>query len=136
VLRDAGHAVIASDVCDYGGLHFVRDFLTETAMPVGCQCILTNPPFRSIEPFVAHALELSPLVIMLARWAFSESERRTPILENCGLSRIHCFRKRLLMLHRDGWQGRKANSGMAFCWMIWDRSHTGPTVVDHISWER
>src|SRR5437016_12455025 len=29
VLRDHGHAVIASDIHDYGGLHFVGDFLTQ-----------------------------------------------------------------------------------------------------------
>ena len=74
-------------------------------------------------------------MIMLARLAFYESARRTPILENCGLARIHCFRKRLPMLHRDGWEGRKANSGMAFCWMVWDSNHIGPTVIDRISWE-
>jgi hypothetical protein len=133
VLRAHGHAVIASDIVDYGGLHFVRDFLTEPAMPTGCKCVLTNPPFRFAQLFIEHALKLSPLVIMLARWAFYESERRTPILESCGLARIHCFRKRLPMMHRDSWQGRTANSGMAFAWFVWDRSHTGPTVVDRIS---
>jgi hypothetical protein len=136
VLRDHGHAVIASDVYDYGGLHFVGDFLAQEKMPAGCDCILTNPPFRFIEAFVARATALSPLVIMLARLAFYESERRTPILENCGLARIHCFRKRLPMLHRDGWEGRKANSGMAFAWFCWDCAHRGPTTIDRISWER
>jgi hypothetical protein len=137
VLRDHGHAVIASDIADYGfPLHFRRDFLGEIGMPAGVEAIVTNPPFRSIEAFVAHALMLSPLVIMLARLAFYESDRRTSILENCGLARIHCFRKRLPMLHRDGWQGRKANSGMAFCWMVWDRNHTGETTIGRVSWER
>ena len=59
VLRDHGHAAIASDVYDYGGLHFVGDFLAQKRMPVGCDCILTNPPFNIVEKFVAHALELS-----------------------------------------------------------------------------
>jgi len=137
VLRDHGHTVICNDIFDYGfPLDTVSDFLTTTAMPPGCEGILTNPPFRDIEKFVAHALKLSPLVIMLARLAFYESARRTPILEGCGLARIHCFRKRLPMLHRDGWEGRKANSGMAFGWFVWDRSHTGPTTIDRISWER
>ena len=40
------------------------------------------------------------------------------------------------MMHRDGWEGRKANSGMAFAWMVWDRDHTGPTTISRISWER
>jgi hypothetical protein len=137
VLRAHGHTVICSDIADYGfPLDFQRDFLTETTMPAGCGCVLTNPPFRDIERFVCHAQRLSPKVIILARLAFYESDRRTPILENCGLARIHCFRKRLPMLHRAGWEGRKANSGMAFCWMVWDRSHTGPTTIDRISWER
>ncbi len=65
-----------------------------------------------------------------------ESERRTPILEGRGLARIHVFRLRLPMMHRAGWEGRKANSGMAFAWFVWDRSHTGPTTIDRISWER
>jgi len=77
VLRDRGHAVIASDLIDYGfPLHFVGDFLLQTKMPVDCECILTNPPFFIIGEFVAHALNLAPRVIMLARLAFLESERR------------------------------------------------------------
>jgi hypothetical protein len=136
VLRNAGHEVVASDKIDYGGLDFVHDFLTSTEAPAGTQCILTNPPFMVVEPFVARALELSPIVIMLLRLAFMESMRRTPILEGRGLARIHVFRRRLPMMHRDGWQGRKGNSGMAFCWMRWERDYTGPTIIDRISWER
>jgi hypothetical protein len=38
------------------------------------------------------------------------------------------------MMHRDGWEGRKANSGMAFAWYVYERGHSGPTVIDRISW--
>jgi hypothetical protein len=136
VLRDRGHAVIASDIHDYGGLHSVGNFLAQKQMPAGCEAIVTNPPFNIVEKFVAHALVLSPLVIMLLRLAFMESERRCNILEGRGLARVHVFRKRLPMMHRDGWEGRKANSGMAFCWMAWERGYVGPTIIDRISWER
>jgi hypothetical protein len=137
VLRAAGHLVLASDIADYGDpTHFAgRDFLAETKAPDGCEAIVTNPPFRIVERFTAHALDLCPLVILLLRFAFLESERRRGILEGRGLARVHVFRKRLPMMHRDQWAGRKANSGMAFCWMVWDRNHTGPTTVDRISWE-
>jgi hypothetical protein len=128
VLRDHGHEVIASDIYDYGELDFVADFLAQGQMPVDCNCVLTNPPYQKVEPFVARALELSPLVAMLLRLAFLESERRCGILENRGLARVHVFRKRLPMMHRDLWAGRKANSGMAFAWMVWDRDYTGPTT--------
>jgi hypothetical protein len=136
VLRAQGHAVIASDLIDYGDLHFVRDFLGEIGMPAGAEGILTNPPFQLAEKFVAHALELCPKVVMLLRLAFLESERRRDILEDRGLARIHVFRKRLPMMHRASWEGRKANSGMAFAWFCWERNHTGLATVNRISWER
>jgi len=137
VLRARGHDVVASDIPDYGfQLDFVDDFLARTRMPDGCDCILTNPPFQIATKFAAHALELAPRVIMLLRLAFLETERRRHILEGRGLARVHVFRKRLPMLHRDGWAGRKANSGMAFAWMAWDREHKGPATINRISWER
>ena len=37
------------------------------------------------------------------------------------------------MMHREGWEGRKGNSGMAFAWFVWDRSHVGPTTIERIS---
>jgi hypothetical protein len=138
VLRAHGHEVIGSDLVDYGrpDCFWRRDFLMERKVPDGCEGIVTNPPYKLVEQFVAHALELSPLVVMLLRLAFYESERRCAILEDCGLKQILCFRKRLPMMHRRGWDGRKANSGMAFAWFVWDRSHTGPTTIERISWER
>jgi hypothetical protein len=137
VLRDHGHATIASDIVDYGfPLHFVTDFLTTTKVPVGVECILTNPPFQIINEFVAHALNLCPRVITLARLAFLESTRRTEILEHRGLARVHVFRNRLPMMHRDGWNGPRASSAVAFGWFVWSRDHTGPTVIDRISRER
>jgi hypothetical protein len=140
VLREAGVVVIASDLHDHGfPLHFQQDFLATTTMPKACAAIVSNPPYslcaRSA-PFVRHALNLAPIVILLMRLAFYESEARCEILERRGLRAIHVFRLRLPMMHRDQWAGPKANSGMAFCWMVWDRSHTGPTTIDRISWER
>ena len=47
VLRDYGHVMITSDVVDYGGLDFVRDFFAETRMLAGCEAIVSNPPFKT-----------------------------------------------------------------------------------------
>lgn len=135
VLRAHGHTVYASDLHDYGcGMPGI-DFLTTDLRPP-VQAIVTNPPYQLAQQFVERALELSPLVIMLMRLAFYESDRRSHILENCGLARIHCFRKRLPMMHRREWQGPKANSGMAFGWFVWQRNYEGPTIIDRISWEK
>jgi hypothetical protein len=136
VLRAAGHEVIATDLNNRGCPDSLDriDFLFPPT--VHCDAIVTNPPFSLAEQFIEHALERAPLVIMLLRFAFYESERRTHILEGCGLARIHCFRKRLPMMHRADWAGRKANSGMAFAWYVWDRTYSGMTIVDRISWEK
>lgn len=135
-LRAAGYRVIASDLNKRGcyDSHFGIDFLFPGFDPKA-DAIVTNPPFALAEQFVAIALERAPLVIMLLRLAFMESERRSHILDNAGLARVHVFAKRLPMMHRAGWEGRKANSGMAFAWFVWQRGHIGPATIDRISWE-
>jgi hypothetical protein len=98
--------------------------------PVGA--IVTNPPYKLADQFVAHALTLCPRVIMLLRFSFMGSERRSPILANCGLARVHVFRKRLPMMHRHGWQGPRASSSIPFAWYVWDRDHHGKIELDRI----
>jgi hypothetical protein len=132
ILRAAGHQVRATDLNDYGcpDSESGVDFLMERAPWDGA--IVTNSPYKLAGQFVAHALTLCPRVIMLLRLAFLESERRSPILENCGLTRVHVFRKRLPMMHRHGWQGPRASSSIAFAWFVWDRAHRGKTELDRI----
>jgi hypothetical protein len=142
VLRRAGHEVIATDIADYGipitpPGYWGRDFLLETSAPAGTGAIVTNPPFKIVGEFTRHALDLAPpMIVFLLRLAFMESKGRSSILEGAGLARIHVFRKRLPFMHRADWKGRKANSGMAFAWFVWERGYTGPTTIDRISWER
>lgn len=138
VLRQHGHDVLATDLVDYASTDqnaARRDFLLEQSLPCGIEAIVTNPPYKNSLEFVRHALNLCPKVIMLLRLAFLESDRRTPILDNGTLARVHVYRKRLPMMHRAGWEGRKANSGMAFAWFIWEREHKGPTELRRLSWE-
>lgn len=135
-LRAAGHDVIATDLVDYGcpGQEAGVDFLVERRPPTDVETIVTNPPFKNAHAFVARALELCPRVIMLLRLAFLESERRRDILDNGRLARIHVFRKRLPMMHRAGWNGPIASSGMAFAWFVWE-AEAAATVISRISWE-
>ena len=132
VLRAHGHAVIASDLIDYSGLCFARDFLGEIGMPTDVEAIVTNPPFKLAERFVEHALQLCPLVVMLLRLAFLESERRCGILEGRGLARVHVFRRRLPMMHRAGWDGPRSTSSVCFAWFVLERDHRGKPWLDRI----
>jgi hypothetical protein len=135
VLRSDGFVVTASDIHSYDfPLDFERDFLTETHAPTGTQLILTNPPYMLAQQFVSHALNLGPRVIMLCRLGFLESERRTAILDKGQLARVHVFKRRLPMMHRHLWSGPRASSAIAFAWLCWDRSHSGPATIDRIGW--
>lgn len=143
VLREVGKQVYATDLVDYASPDQDEsgwDFLLERQCPIGVEAIVTNPPFKNAEAFVAHALELCPKVVMLLRLAFLESERRRNILDGGSFARIHVFRNRLPMMHRDG-QGiapaeKQNSSAMAFAWFVWDRNHNGaPVELKRLSWE-
>jgi hypothetical protein len=137
VLRASGHTVIATDLNDWRcpDSESGRDFLLEQRAPDGCGCIITNPPYKLAQEFVLKARELAPKVVMLLRLGFLESERRRNILESGDLARVFVFRNRLPMMHRFGWAGPRASSATAYAWFVWDRAHSGPLVLDRISWE-
>jgi hypothetical protein len=137
VLRAAGHAVLASDLVDYGEpTHFAgRDFLMER-LPDKVECIITNPPYKLADAFVRHALTLVPKVVMLLRLPFLESVGRSDILDGGTLARVHVFRNRLPRMHRDSWTGPKASSAIAYGWFVWSREHRGPATLNRISWEK
>ena len=135
VLRTAGHTVIENDIVDYGhGQDCVQDFLDLRS--AGIEAIVTNPPYRLAQQFIRHALTLCPRVFMLLRLTFYESERRRDVLDGAGLIRVHVFRNRLPMMHRDGWTGNRVSNPTAFAWFVWERGYTGKPEFDRISWNR
>jgi hypothetical protein len=136
VLRDARHTVIASDVMHYDfAQDFESDFFAQVRAPAGVEVILTNPPYRHANRFVEHALTLCPRVIMLCRLAFLESECRSRILDTGMLAAVHVLKRRLPMMHRQGWSGPRASNAIPFAWFVWNRNHNAPAIVDRITWE-
>jgi hypothetical protein len=133
-LCNTKHEIYASDIVNYKWGHVTCDFLKLKQPPPNVQCILTNPPYKLAAEFVRQALRLAPKVVMLLRLAFLESVSRTDILDGGKLARVYIFRNRLPMMHRDGWKGPKASSSIAFCWMVWERSHRGSAKMHRISW--
>jgi hypothetical protein len=136
-LRAHGHDVWATDLVDYGcpDSESRCDFLMMRQTRVDVEAIVTNPPYKIAKEFVEHALLMAPRVIMLLRLGFLESNRRSSILDGGQLARVHVFRRRLPMMHRDGWEGNRSNSAIAYAWFVWDRWHKGPALIDRISWE-
>ena len=137
VLRSHGHEVYATDLVDYSCPDSTPrlDFLMEQTAPYFIGAIVTNPPYKLAAQFVGHALMIAPKVVMLLRLAFLESEGRRAVLDGGHLARVHVFRNRLPMIHRDGWTGNKASSSIAFAWFVWEREHAGPTELRRLSWE-
>lgn len=147
-LREAGHTVIASDLVDRGCPDSKADidFLETSEAPSGIDAIVSNPPFAKAEQFIYHALYnlRIPKVYMLLRLAFLEGGNlnsykgkcRRAVLDNGHLAKVLLFRKRLPMIHRENWDGkRNSNSGMPFAWFKFDLSHEGPCQLERIAWK-
>lgn len=154
VLRDSGRAVIATDLVKYDCPDSKSrvDFLMERKMVApGVAAIVTNPPFKLADEFVAKAIALCPEVYMLLRVAFLEGLRwshpdsiEEPKNRRLGLdlaphlARVHVFTPRLPMMHRAGWGGPKnENSGMPFAWFVFLRDYRkkyGPAQIHHLLW--
>lgn len=141
VLMAHGHAVFAQDLNAHRGRdrHVIPrlDFLEEVEAPPGCECIVTNPPYRMGDAFIRHGLELVPTVIVLLRLMAIEGAQRADLVDR-HLLRVWAGIERLPMLHRDGWQGRKIRwAGMPFGWFVFTRDGRKPRrpiELRRVSW--
>ena len=135
-LEDAGYGVLISDLVDRGvttragQYQQVGDFLASEPVGEGVD-IVTNPPYDDLaNAFAAHALcthkprKMALLLNMNFMCGFDDPNRRYVMDENPP-SRIYVFARRLPMMHRDGWQGPKANSQMNTAWFVWERNEDG-----------
>lgn len=147
-LREAGHIVIAKDLVDRGCPNSENDidFLQTTEAPPEIEAIVSNPPFAQAEQFIYHALYnlRIPTVWMLLRLAFLEGGNlnsykgkcRRAVLDNGHLAKVLLFRKRLPMIHREGYTGKKnSNSGMPFAWFKFDLANQSPCQLERISYK-
>ncbi len=135
-LRAAGYTVHASDLVARGcpDSEARIDFLFPCAVPDGAGGIVTNPPFKLARAFIDTALSRVPYVAMLMRLAFLEGGARRPWFEASPLARVHVSARRLPMMHRGGWEGPAAGSGVAFAWFVWDRRHVARPEIRWFDW--
>lgn len=145
VLEASGRVVVSTDLVDRGYGIGARDFLMERQRFTSIGAIVTNPPYKLASDFVGHALIHAPRVIMLLRLAFLEAgdpnggpaqRARASALDGGSLARVFVFANRLPMMHRDGWDGPKAGSGVAYAWFEWRRGHEGPAALHRIRWRK
>lgn len=136
-LQAAGFLVIAQDLVAYeradAGIETPIDFLME------CEArgsIVTNPPYKLQNQFIRHGLNLGCKVVVLLRLASLEGEGRSDLID-CHLRRVWLGRERLPMMHRDGWEGPKGNSGAPFAWFVFEPGkRAGAIELQRLSWRK
>jgi hypothetical protein len=130
ILRAYGKRMIATDVHDYGFPSTkIVDFLKLRKVTGARRGIVTNPPYRHADGFVLQALRFSDYVAMLLPLSFLEGIERQEWLKVSPLARVHVFSARLPMMHRDGYDGKKARNSRAFAWFVWDRRWQEEPVI-------
>jgi hypothetical protein len=121
-IEAAGHSVVAGDLITG------QDFFSSSP-PVGCQCLVTNPPFNQLDQFLARTVSLinSPdnsltAAALLLRWGALTAMVRMPVLQ-C-VWRIH------VCAWRPRWIAASTTSPRwSFCWATWLREHEGPPTM-------
>jgi hypothetical protein len=137
-LRASGRTVVASDLVAYEGadpeIIAGVDFLRVTSAPPEGAAIVTNPPFKILNRFVAHAVKLCPKVVLFAPQTFLATQERSALLRSSGFARALLIQERLPMMHRQGWSGRRITQGSKeYGWFVFDREHHGEPVLRWIS---
>jgi hypothetical protein len=129
ICREHGLHAAGSDIADRG-FGVVVDFF-DLRTPV--DNIISNPPFRLVEEFIDHALELArDKVAILARLSLPEGlERRRMMWDSTPFSRCLVFSRRVSM--PPGGRAVPVRDGsVAYAWFIWQHGHEGPAVIGHI----
>lgn len=149
-LEEAGYDVMVSDLVDRGYVTMagkpqaVGDFLLSMPPEGDAPDICSNPPYGAVlNAFVAHALKvwkprkMALLLNLNFQCGFADDDRNFVMDENPP-ARIYVFKRRLPMMHREGWDGPTASSRMNTAWFIWelqtDETYGDVTVTRRVDW--
>jgi hypothetical protein len=116
--------VTSYDVFDYGFGH-VADFLKSNHPERSYDWVITNPPFRLGEEFIARAMKIARhAVAMLSRTVFIESVgRHERIFKPNPPSRFAQFTERVPMV--KGRVDKKASTATGYAWLVWEKDRLG-----------
>jgi hypothetical protein len=153
-LAEAFASVFATDVRDYGwdGQDGVADFLIDWGQDdPGADWIIANPPFRLAQGFIEQGLRLARRgVAVFVRTAFVEGQGRYDGLFRDTPERLFLpFVERAVLwkgvlldpdLPVRRWNDRKQafitekpTTATSYCWLVFDKTHTGPGSIDRIA---
>jgi predicted RNA methylase len=138
VLEDSGKLVTSTDIVDRGFGQGGVDFLTvPTHRHTLSDAVVTNPPFSLAQQFVDKAFSLPNIsyCALLLRLAFLEGGKRKAWFQANPPARVHISSRRLPMMHREGYEGKKTNSSaIPHAWFVWLRGYDGPPQLRWFDW--
>jgi hypothetical protein len=116
--------VTSLDVFDYG-FGQVADFLKSKYADHSFDWVITNPPFRLGEEFIARSMRIARHgVAMLTRTVFIESVGRYErLFKSNPPTRFAQFTERVPMV--KGRVDKKASTATGYAWLVWDKDKTG-----------
>jgi hypothetical protein len=105
-----------------------------------CENLLSNPPFALIDKIIPHFLPLvRHKLILLARLNILEGQERRSLFDATPPARVWVSSRRASIPPGDLAHPRDRFGAMnplpasggstAFCWVVWDREHVGPTTL-------
>lgn len=126
VLQEYFGEVAACDAFEYG-FGERSDFMKEPYQAGAFDWVITNPPFRLAEEFIAKALPIARRgVAILARTVFLESVGRYNNLFSCHPpSKVAQFTERVPMV--KGRLDRNASTATGYAWIVWEKGFSDPT---------
>lgn len=132
VLKACGYDVTSSDLIDRGYGAGDVDFLRT---PESCLLadIITNPPYKYAREFVEKALEVvapGQKVAMFLKLTFLEGQSRRELFKTHPPQTVYVSSARLECGKNGEFTG---SSAVAYCWIVWQKGHTGPTLLKWIN---
>lgn len=134
VLRAAGYEhVIASDIVDRGFDNaFTHDFFSSEPLSIQADCIVSNPPYAELVPFIERALAVTTrAVAVLTGIRFLASQERYWLFKTAPVKQVLILSKRPSM--PPGGSDVKASGGQHdYCWIVFEHGYKGPPRIDWV----
>lgn len=131
-LEELGYEVEATDLIDRGCGQGGVDFLSELDAH-GCDCILTNPPYKFATEFMLHAMKLLPIggvCAMFLKTLFLEGKRRREEIYNVMPPRyVFQFSERIVCAPNGEFDKLTKNSAVSYAWFIFEKGWKGDTII-------
>lgn len=129
VLERRGYTVYSTDLIDRGYGVGGIDFLSWQEPFDGD--IITNPLYKFAKEFVEHGLSLIPngnKLAMFLKLTFAEGKARKKLFETQPPKIIYISSSRLICA-KNGEFDTTSSSAVAYAWWIWEKGHTGDTIL-------